>query len=127
MNVRICGLCGSNLEELDVHWCHECFLENSEVAQVRLKLATVHEPPAVEANEDPMWPKVVEDMIARDKMGHKKHGTRLQAGNGRNHLVDAYQESLDMAVYLRCAIELDARNKAEIKRLKEHIAMLEDV
>ena len=29
MNVRTCGLCGSTLEDDDVHWCYECFLENA--------------------------------------------------------------------------------------------------
>ena len=34
-----------------------------------------------------------------------EHGTPLQAHNGRDPLVDAYQEALDLAVYLRQAIE----------------------
>ena len=38
-------------------------------------------------------------------MGTEKHGTPLQAFNGRDALIDAYQEVLDAAVYLRQAIE----------------------
>lgn len=38
-------------------------------------------------------------------MGRARYGTPLQAGNGRDALVDAYQEALDLCVYLRQAIE----------------------
>lgn len=44
---------------------------------------------------------VIADMRERDAAGAAKYGTRLQPGNGRVQLVDAYQEALDLAVYLR--------------------------
>lgn len=44
---------------------------------------------------------VVEDMKARDEFGTKKYGTHLQPFNGRDALIDAYQEALDLVVYLR--------------------------
>lgn len=40
------------------------------------------------------------DMIARDESGRQKYGVPLTANNGRDALVDAYQEALDMVVYL---------------------------
>jgi len=40
-------------------------------------------------------------MKARRKMGIEKYGTPLQPNNGRNALIDAYQEVLDLAVYLK--------------------------
>lgn len=43
-------------------------------------------------------------MKERDQEGRRKYGTPLQAGNGRDALVDAYQEALDLCVYLRQAI-----------------------
>ena len=43
-------------------------------------------------------------------MGIEKYGTVLQPNNGRNALVDAYQEALDLAVYLRQRIEEDKLN-----------------
>src|SRR5690349_14083545 len=49
--------------------------------------------------------QVVDDMRERDRVGRERYGTPLQAGNGRNHLVDAYQELLDYAVYLRTHLE----------------------
>lgn len=52
-----------------------------------------------------IWDLVIADMRSRDNGGHKKYATRLQAFNGRDALVDAYQEALDLAVYLRQAIE----------------------
>lgn len=48
---------------------------------------------------------VREDVLERKRMGLAKYGTVLQAFNGRNALVDAYQESLDLACYLRQALE----------------------
>jgi hypothetical protein len=50
---------------------------------------------------------VIEDMRDRDRdrIGRRKYNTPLQAGNGRNALIDAYQEALDLCVYLRQAIE----------------------
>jgi hypothetical protein len=43
---------------------------------------------------------VLGDMRDRDAVGVKRHGARLTSGNGRDHLVDAYQELLDSCVYL---------------------------
>ena len=52
-----------------------------------------------------IWDLVIADMQDRDNVGLLKYGTRLQAGNGRKPLVDAYQEALDLVVYLRQEIE----------------------
>lgn len=50
---------------------------------------------------------VIEDMAARKQFGLKKYGTLLQPGNGRDALQDAYEEALDLCVYLRTKIEED--------------------
>ena len=69
-------------------------------------LAVVEEQMAPLSIESPaIWGLVVADMQARDRIGRERYGTPLQAGNGRDALVDAYQEALDQAVYLRQAIE----------------------
>ena len=47
---------------------------------------------------------VLLDLIDRSKMGKTKYGTTLQAHNGRNPLMDALQEALDLAMYLRQAV-----------------------
>ncbi len=69
------------------------------------------EPLPVKTNEKAVWDLVIEDMKARNEVGIAKYGTPLQANNGRNHLVDAYQEVLDLAVYLRAAIEQQQNKK----------------
>lgn len=48
---------------------------------------------------------VIADVGARRQMGIEKYGTPLQAHNGRDALMDAYQESLDLSCYLRQMIE----------------------
>lgn len=53
----------------------------------------------------PIWELVIADMQERDRVGTEKYGTPLQAHNGRDALLDAYAEALDLAVYLRQAIE----------------------
>jgi len=60
-------------------------------------------PKAVEGRG--VWDLVIEDMKARDQFGRAKYGVPVLAGNGRDALVDAYQEALDLVVYLRQAIE----------------------
>lgn len=67
--------------------------------------------PAPEPNTHPaVWDLVMADMRQRDESGLAKYSTRLQPHNGRDALVDAYQEALDLVVYLRQAIaERDRR------------------
>ena len=61
--------------------------------------------PDPEVNDfPPIWALVVQDMEDRDKFGEQRYGVRLQPFNGRNSLRDAYQEALDLVVYLRQAI-----------------------
>ena len=58
------------------------------------------------ANECPhIADLVIEDILARKAEGVRKYGTPLQAGNGRDALMDAYQEALDLAQYLKQAME----------------------
>ena len=64
-----------------------------------------YEPPPVKNDGPRVWDLVVADMRERDRIGTEKYGTPLQAFNGRRPLVDAYQEALDLVVYLRQAIE----------------------
>ena len=47
---------------------------------------------------------VMNDMADRLKLGIERYGTGLQAHNGRDMLLDAYEEALDLCVYLRGAI-----------------------
>lgn len=68
-------------------------------------LPTKHQPAPKVNDSRPIWEMVIEDMKQRDLEGRKRYGVPLQAGNGRDALQDAYEEALDLAVYLRQAIE----------------------
>lgn len=48
---------------------------------------------------------VLSDLTERAEQGHKKYGCYLQSHNGRDALQDAYEEALDLAMYLRQVIE----------------------
>ena len=61
--------------------------------------------PAPSGNGADVTSLVVHDLQTRSAAGEKKYGTRLKTFNGRNALVDAYQEALDLVMYLRQRIE----------------------
>lgn len=63
------------------------------------------QPPPIPNDGVPVWDLVIADMQERDQVGRARYGTPLQTHNGRDPLVDAYQEALDLVVYLRQAIE----------------------
>ena len=67
------------------------------------ELVNEQEPPKESTGD--VWLLVLSDMEDRRRMGISKYGTPVQPFNGRDALVDAYQESLDLCVYLRQAIE----------------------
>ena len=47
---------------------------------------------------------VIEDFRERAQFGFRKYGTFLQACNGRDALMDAYQEAVDLVMYLKQAL-----------------------
>lgn len=82
--------------------------ETGRAARLRARLWSIanDEQPAPRATTSvPVWQLVVEDMRTRDQLGRARYGVPLQAHNGRDALRDAYEEALDLAVYLRQAIE----------------------
>lgn len=94
-----CGQCGA---QGLVHFKH-----------CPLNRVTEQAPPT--PNDSPaIWDLVMEDFKARDAEGRRKYGTPLQADNGRDALVDAYQEALDLVVYLRQEI---AQRRAEREKI----------
>src|SRR5438094_7468373 len=72
--------------------------------------AELDPPPATAKQSAPtgsglcVWDLVIQDMQARDAEGTRRYGTALRTHNGRDALVDAYQEALDLVVYLRQAL-----------------------
>ncbi len=49
-------------------------------------------------------PKVLVDLNTRAAKGIVQYGTPLRAHNGRDALADAYDEALDLVMYLRQAL-----------------------
>ena len=70
--------------------------------------------PLPKANEHPsVHDLMVADIRARAEFGLQKYGQPLRAFNGRDTLRDAYEEILDLGVYLRTlTYEKDAVEKA---------------
>lgn len=75
--------------------CSECDPEQT---------GAVRQPPPEHNSSTPIWELVIADMKTRDQVGRKRYGTPLQANNGRDALQDAYEEALDLCVYLKQAI-----------------------
>ena len=89
--------------------CSNCNLLKPNSQWQEIALSPVHfvskEQPAPKQNSNPaIWACVIQDMAARDILGASRYGTRLQAGNGRDMMKDAYEEALDLACYLRGAL-----------------------
>lgn len=59
------------------------------------------QPPPVRNDGPAIQELVIADVRARMEHGVRTYGTALQAGNGRDALADAYQECLDLCMYLR--------------------------
>lgn len=57
---------------------------------------------------------VMADMVERKRVGIERYGVALQAHNGRDALQDAYEEALDLTMYLRQAIE----ERGSVRRVK---------
>lgn len=69
--------------------------------------------PAPSGKGDPILGMVLADLTNRALEGREKYGEALKANNGRNALWDAYQEALDLAMYLRQAIEEQHRAQTD--------------
>ena len=75
-------------------------------------------PPENSAEQPDINALVRIDLMARAMKGEQTYGTRLKPFNGRNALVDAYQEAMDLSVYLRQAIaEQELSQKDERQEL----------
>ena len=62
--------------------------------------AKTPQPPPT-GNGKEVLPHVVRDLTARVEWGKEKYGTVLKTLNGRAALIDAYQEALDLVMYLK--------------------------
>jgi len=67
--------------------------------------ATVQQPMPYLSPGEPVYKMVLTDVINRSIHGRSIYGGFLTADNGRDNLVDAYQEAIDLVLYLRAEIE----------------------
>ena len=51
-----------------------------------------------------VFPAVVADIEKRNELGRKTYGGELTLFKGNDALLDAYEEALDLAVYLKQAL-----------------------
>jgi hypothetical protein len=61
-------------------------------------------PPVPHAGVPSIQAAVRADLEARERLGIERYGTPLQPHNGRSALLDAYEEALDLACYLKQAL-----------------------
>lgn len=80
---------------VSVEDAHECKAEHAATSK--------QSPPKGSGN--PILGMVLADLTNRALEGKAKYGEPLKAHNGRNALWDAYQEALDLAMYLRQLIQ----------------------
>ena len=66
------------------------------------------EPSKAPQAERPITLMVIEDLLARDKMGHEKHGRPLTKSTYSDFHKELYEELMDALVYLRALRENDA-------------------
>lgn len=71
-------------------------------------------------DKQPVQDMVIEDILERKEHGIRKYGTPVQADNGRDMMLDAYEEILDLAVYLRGAIEEGKSFEVRSESLREY-------
>lgn len=120
----------------------DIFLERT----VPVSKADVHEPPPATNNNpcaadvlaayilDAKYPaQIAKDVMARKAFGLKKYGTALQPCNGRNNLMDLYQELIDAAKYAmtekmeRQILNIEADNGTLDGTVRDLVQMLDNV
>jgi hypothetical protein len=94
---------------------------NEDRAQLQALAALQPEPPPTPGTGD-LWLDVIarttdpvlrELYVARRAQGLARYGVPLQRDNGRDHLVDALQEAVDLVVYLEAAEQRELQAEAE--------------
>ena len=68
-------------------------------------IETYQEQPKPSGKGREIAPLVISDLLSRVDKGVRTYGEPLRADNGRDPLRDAYEEALDLCMYLRQAME----------------------
>lgn len=78
--------------------CMVCGNEWFQTASPDAKCPKCHPPKSIQD-------LVIADMEKRKEIGMKTYGTLVYKNNGRDALKDAYEEALDLCIYLKQAME----------------------
>lgn len=73
-------------------------------AMISDDFVAVQDEPDPQPGREIVYAEVMTDIAHRAEVGREKYHTYLMTHNGRNPLVDAYQEALDLVVYLKQAL-----------------------
>ena len=77
-----------------------------------MKLRDGDQPLPVVNDQPDIQSQVIADIEARREVGISRYGTALQPNNGRDALRDAYEEAIDLAMYLKhLIVERDMKEK----------------
>jgi hypothetical protein len=72
-------------------------------------------------------PQIEDDVRDRLEFGLRKYGKPLRSHNGRNPLLDAYQEILDALVYfIQAMVESQVRSPADAERIARFSVLYQD-
>lgn len=86
-----------------------------------------HEPQPVrtgEASQVEVFPVIHKDLFEREAYGREEYGGPLVTNDGRDNDWDAYQEALDLVVYLRKGLLEREAEKERVRHLEDEIALL---
>lgn len=72
--------------------------------------SAIKQEPMPKGSGVPIQDLVIEDIKLRKEFCIKKYGEPLLANNGRNTLVDIYQELLDAVIYIKLKLVEDNQN-----------------
>lgn len=96
---------GDSVIEILDRQAADAALEESEQSGVIGMDLSCEQPAPVPNEAGSIQAMVRADLFVREGIGRQRYGTALQPHNGRDMLRDAYEEALDLACYLRGAIE----------------------
>ena len=105
MAYRIINQRPVQLDNPEIEPDFEPFVSVEDAQECKAEHAATSKQPAPKGSGNPILGMVLADLTNRALEGKEKYGEPLKAHNGRNPLWDAYQEALDLAMYLRQAIE----------------------
>ena len=102
---RIIGQLPIQLDNPEIEPDFKSFASVEDAHECKAEHAATAKQSAPKGSGNPILGMMLADLTNRALEGKEKYGEPLKAHNGRNALWDAYQEALDLAMYLRQAIE----------------------